>query len=94
MVILGIDPGYATIGYGVIEKTPKGLMALDYGVIKTPPDEMIAVRLAMIDEAMTSIMNKFKKGSILHFCFLHKTAEPFNCLSKIYQIQLLYPVIG
>ncbi len=59
MIILGIDPGYATIGFGVIEKSARGLAAMDYGVIKTPPDEMIAVRLAMIDEAMTSIMNKF-----------------------------------
>ncbi len=59
MIILGVDPGYATIGYGVIEKDNKGLRALDYGVIKTPPDEMIAVRLAMIDEAMSAIMAKY-----------------------------------
>ena len=60
MIILGVDPGYATIGYGVIEKDNRGLCALDYGVIKTPPDEMIAVRLAMIDEAMSAIMAKYK----------------------------------
>lgn len=60
MIILGVDPGYATIGYGVIEKDNRGLRALDYGVIKTPPDEMIAVRLAMIDEAMSAIMAKYK----------------------------------
>lgn len=59
MIILGVDPGYATIGYGVIEKEKGGLRALDYGVIKTPPDEMIAVRLAMIDEAMSAIMEKY-----------------------------------
>ena len=60
MVILGLDPGYATIGYGVIEKTERGLFAIDYGVITTPAHETIAVRLAMIDEAMTAIMQKFK----------------------------------
>lgn len=58
MIILGIDPGYATIGYGVIEKNGGGLHALDYGVINTPSDETIATRLAMIDEAMTAIMAK------------------------------------
>ena len=64
MIILGIDPGYATIGYGVVEKTVKGLRAVDYGVIRTPPDEMIAVRLAMIDEAMTTIMEKFSPDCV------------------------------
>lgn len=64
MIILGVDPGYATIGYGVIEKDNRGLRALDYGVIKTPPDEMIAVRLAMIDEAMSAIMAKYKPDCV------------------------------
>ncbi len=64
MRILGLDPGYATIGYGVIEKTEKGLSAVDYGVISTPPSETIAVRLAMIDDAMTAIMEKFRPDCV------------------------------
>ena len=36
MIILGIDPGYATIGYGVIKKEGADLSAVDYGVIQTP----------------------------------------------------------
>ena len=59
MRILGLDPGYATIGFGVIDKTEMGLSAVDYGVIQTPPSETIAVRLAMIDDAMTSVMKKY-----------------------------------
>lgn len=64
MIILGLDPGYATIGYGVIEKNERGLHAVDYGVITTPPSETIAVRLAMIDDAMTAIMQKFKPDCV------------------------------
>lgn len=64
MIILGLDPGYATIGYGVIEKSERGLRVMDYGVIKTPPSETIAVRLAMIDEAMTAIMDKFSPDCV------------------------------
>ena len=60
MIILGLDPGYATIGFGVIDKTAGSISAVDYGVITTPPNETIAVRLAMIDDAMTSLMNKFR----------------------------------
>jgi crossover junction endodeoxyribonuclease RuvC len=49
MVILGLDPGLATLGYGVIKKEPrKKAEMLDYGVISTPKDENLAVRLCMI----------------------------------------------
>ncbi len=64
MIILGIDPGYATIGYGVIKKEGADLNAIDYGVIQTPKDESIPVRLAMLDDALTSIINKFKPDAV------------------------------
>ena len=56
---MGIDPGYATRGYGVIKKDGARLTAIDYGVIQTPKDESIPVRLAMLDDALTAIINKF-----------------------------------
>lgn len=64
MIILGIDPGYATIGYGVIKKEGAELSAVDYGVIQTPKDESIPVRLAMLDEAMQAVIEKFKPDAI------------------------------
>ena len=42
MIILGIDPGLATLGYGVLEKNARGeVRALDYGVVCTPKDERL-----------------------------------------------------
>ncbi|MCI9031201.1 MAG: crossover junction endodeoxyribonuclease RuvC [Clostridia bacterium] len=64
MIILGIDPGYATIGYGVIEKNGANIRAIDYGTIQTPKDESIPVRLAMLDEALTKIIRKFKPDAV------------------------------
>lgn len=64
MIILGIDPGYATIGYGVIEKTDSYLRAVDYGTIQTPKNESIPVRLAMLDEALTKIIRRFKPDAV------------------------------
>lgn len=48
MVILGIDPGIATTGYGVLQKEGQTLTALDYGVILTspreePPDRLLSI---------------------------------------------------
>ncbi|MCI8412760.1 MAG: crossover junction endodeoxyribonuclease RuvC [Clostridia bacterium] len=64
MIILGIDPGYATIGYGVIQKEGADLSAIDYGVIQTPKDESIPVRLAMLDDALTAVIQKFQPDAV------------------------------
>ncbi len=65
MVILGLDPGLATLGYGVIRKEPKKKAEmLDYGVISTPKDENLAVRLCMIEKGLKQIIEKFKPNEI------------------------------
>ena len=64
MRVLGIDPGYATIGYGVIDTNGNKHKVVDYGVITTPKEENIAVRLAMIYDSMTAVIEKFKPDEI------------------------------
>ena len=64
MVILGIDPGLATVGYGVIEYNGKTAKIIDYGVIQTPKNENTAVRLAMIDKASEQLIKKFNPNVI------------------------------
>ncbi len=59
MVILGIDPGYAIVGYGVID-TNKRDMVLDYGAITTPKDDSMPVRLQSIEGALNFLFEKFK----------------------------------
>ena len=65
MIILGIDPGLATMGYGIIEKKPNGdSVPVDYGVVLTPMDESLPVRLAMLEEGVNKILNKFKPAEV------------------------------
>jgi len=45
MIIFGIDPGYAIIGYGVIEKIGNKYNVLDYGVVTTQAKLDLSVRL-------------------------------------------------
>ncbi|KAI4453661.1 queuine trna-ribosyltransferase [Holotrichia oblita] len=59
MKILGIDPGYAAIGYGMIETGLK-LRSIEYGIIETPKDESVAVRLAILDEKLSKIIKELK----------------------------------
>lgn len=60
MIILGLDPGLGTMGYGVIEKDEKGnCRAIDYGVVRTPTDENLAVRLCILEDGVNRIFDKF-----------------------------------
>ena len=45
MIILGIDPGYAILGYGVIEADGRRIKPLDYGVVETKTKEPFPERL-------------------------------------------------
>lgn len=65
MIILGIDPGYAIVGYGVIEKDNKGkCRVIDYGTIDTPKEESLPIRLKMIAEGMKALIHKYKPDEI------------------------------
>ncbi|MFA4941756.1 MAG: crossover junction endodeoxyribonuclease RuvC [Patescibacteria group bacterium] len=78
-IILGIDPGLADTGYGVIEREKNGkLTCLEYGTIKTPAKENLDARLEMINSKLDKIIKKHKPGLIaveeLFFCKNVKTA--------------------
>lgn len=65
MTILGIDPGLATLGYGVIEKNERGeFKAVDYGVVLTPKDESLPVRLAMLEEGVKRVLEKYRPDEV------------------------------
>lgn len=59
MIILGIDPGYAIVGYGIID-TNKPNMVVDYGAITTPKEDSMPIRLQAIDESLRYLFDKFK----------------------------------
>ena len=57
MRILGIDPGYATIGFGILDAKRGDFRLLQYGTITTPPDLPFAQRLAVIYEDMNRLLD-------------------------------------
>ena len=65
MIILGIDPGLATLGYGVIEKDERGnFRAIDCGVVLTPKEEGLPVRLAILEEGIRKILDKYHPDEV------------------------------
>ncbi len=60
MIILGIDPGYAIVGFGIIEKTNNQTKVIDYGVIETDKSLKMSVRLNIIYDGIEYLINKYK----------------------------------
>ena len=60
MIILGIDPGLAIVGWGVIESVRGAQRPIAFGAITTPAHTLIESRLAMIESDLTEIINKYK----------------------------------
>ena len=60
MVILGIDPGLAIVGFGVVEKGKYKTEAIDYGVIRTPKEDSLPERLKKIYDGMCQLIDTYK----------------------------------
>lgn len=58
--ILGIDPGLATTGYGVLAATPAALAARGFGVIRTPPKRPDAERLVQLQREVMALISRFR----------------------------------
>ena len=56
MIVLGVDPGTAATGYGIVERTGSRLRALDYGCFETTPAQTLPERLLAIHEAITDLI--------------------------------------
>ena len=65
MKALGIDPGTATTGYGILEGEADSLKVIDYGCIKTSSRETAHSRLAKINKDLKKLISKHKPNCIV-----------------------------
>jgi len=59
-IILGIDPGIADTGYGVIKKEGNRVVCLTFGSIKTKPSDSLPVRLEILHQELTKIIKHYQ----------------------------------
>lgn len=60
MIILGIDPGLATVGWGIIRVTNGVIETLDYGHISTKKDTDFGTRLLEIHTDLSALIEKYQ----------------------------------
>ncbi|MDY3052317.1 MAG: crossover junction endodeoxyribonuclease RuvC [Ndongobacter sp.] len=64
MIIMGIDPGIALVGYGVISFDGNTLRVLEYGCIDTPAHMPIPERLVIIDRELEAIIRRYRPEEV------------------------------
>ncbi len=62
--ILGIDPGYAIVGYGILDHNGYDLSVVGYGAITTPANSYMPLRLSDIYDDMNTIISRYKPDAM------------------------------
>ena len=65
MRILGIDPGTATVGYGVVDKIGASPVVVRYGTITTSPKQPPPRRLLILHEGLNCVIDEFSPDVIV-----------------------------
>ncbi|MBK7893774.1 MAG: crossover junction endodeoxyribonuclease RuvC [Anaerolineaceae bacterium] len=64
MRILGLDPGTATTGYGIVDVEDGEFTAVTYGVISTPANMPMPQRLQQIHQELQQLIDEFQPDSV------------------------------
>ena len=64
MRILGIDPGYATVGFGVVDYVNSKFTCVDYGAIQTPAKTPFEDRLEQLFDDMSKLVEYYKPETV------------------------------
>ena len=60
MIVLGIDPGSETTGWGVVEGDARKYRLIDFGTVKASPRERFAARLLKIADGVEEVLKRFE----------------------------------
>jgi len=83
-IILGLDPGLANLGYGVIRKEGNQLTFLNAGVIKTSKKQGLTQRLLMIHKQLIKIIKKYKIDSLaIEELFFAKNVKTASVIGQV-----------
>ncbi|MBE5769022.1 MAG: crossover junction endodeoxyribonuclease RuvC [Clostridiales bacterium] len=64
MIVLGIDPGYALMGWGVVESLGGRLRLIDYGCIETKAGEPMQHRLMALQQGVRDLVNHYQPDEV------------------------------
>lgn len=76
MIIMGIDPGFAITGFGVLNYYKNCFKVLDFGTVVTKAHTPLAHRLLLLEEELVQLIEKYKPDAIsLEELFFNNNAK-------------------
>lgn len=74
--ILGIDPGFGRVGFGVLEKIKGNWEAISWGCIETPANCEFSLRLKSIHQGISKLIKKYQPDlAVVEDLFFAKNAK-------------------
>ncbi|WP_099203014.1 crossover junction endodeoxyribonuclease RuvC [Miniphocaeibacter massiliensis] len=90
MIILGIDPGIAIVGYGLIEARGNAVKLLEYGCITTSSKSSLPNRLSFIMQEMRGIIKEFKPNEMaIEELFFNKNVKTAIQVAQARGVEIL-----
>lgn len=90
MIILGMDPGLAISGYGIIEYTGNKFEVIDYGAVLTESCEEFPKRLKHIYDSYISIIDMYKPEAVaIEELFYNKNVKTALAVAQARGVHLL-----
>ena len=90
MIILGLDPGLGTTGWGIIAKDGNRLSHIDNGEISTDAKLPLANRLVLLDEKLRAVIEHFRpEQAAVEEVFVNKNAQSTLKLGQARGVVLL-----
>lgn len=93
MIIFGIDPGIAIVGYGVLEYKGNKFNVIDYGAIQTSNEYTFPERLKIVYDELTALLDKHKPDVLaIEELFFNKNAKTAIIIGQARGAQILAAV--
>jgi len=90
LIVLGIDPGTAATGWGIVERDGNKLRLIDYGCFETVPADELPVRLLHIHQAMTELIAEHKPAMVgVERLFFNKNVQTAFAVGQARGVVLL-----
>ena len=83
MRVIGVDPGLAVTGFGIIDKKDNTISAHSYGTIRPPKGVQLADRLGYLFDEITVLIDKYKPEILaIEDTFYHKNFKSAMVLGQ------------
>lgn len=90
MIVLGIDPGTARTGYGLVSREGSALRMVDYGCIETIADRSAGARLLLIHEALADLIESHRPEAMgVERLFFNKNVQTAFAVGQARGVVLL-----